>query len=334
MSASGDWDWLTSFSSESGCSTGPEVNDIAPSGEGGVFVVGQMEEDMVVDGHTLTCNSWGNCNFVIKIDADGAVDWSAKVQGPGPMNAGSIPNLYLSSLSSDPGSGITLDLVRTEYYADSGSDVIISLATSTGSTGSFITGSNAHETSTHHYVSFSESGNYMGHYRIQSQSQMIRMGGDLYVREHTSLAEGDYAYLRAVPQDCGYGCVHNISRIDYDSTFTASLARIDGGVYIWLELSGQASDPPELTYVCVWASPSQWCDGPAIPADHYILNITIDGGFADGTDTMGYDLLSDHPYRQEEALFIENGTRLHSLSGLPDFELLGAVDRGVPQLQQ
>ena len=105
------------------------------------------------------------------------------------------------------------------------------------------------------------------------------MGDDLYVREHTSLRRGRLRLsevsptglrLRLCPQHFQNRLRLHIHRVAREDRWRRSTSGSN--------CPARPQNRLDLDYACVWASPSQWCDGPEIPADHYILNMTAGGG--------------------------------------------------------
>ena len=94
MSSSGDWEWLVSFPipDENAVNACIDPRLIAPSENGDVLLIGQMHDTMEIDGYSIDCN--GRCVYVIKIHANGSVDWWGRVQGT------TSASFSLSSISS------------------------------------------------------------------------------------------------------------------------------------------------------------------------------------------------------------------------------------------
>ncbi|SVC46039.1 uncharacterized protein METZ01_LOCUS298893, partial [marine metagenome] len=288
---------------------------IGPSEDGGVYIAATSPNEITVDGSAEGCSSTArSCVITIKLNGDGTVAWSASIKGPHPQNAGNIPQLSMISASSDTESGFSLLFSRAAYNADSGSDVNIIIQTSTGNGGGFVTGSNNYEGTSYYVVSISSAGTYQGYADQGCNScEIVRLGDFSYVLYDTVTSntqgqplQNDTMVKVSQPNTAG-GTVTNITQLSTYLEIDLGLVRFDGGVYVWYELTDTSSDVQVGSTTTTHLTLSQ---------DHYLLNVTADGGYADGRDTLGYEILH---YYQEDLLFIENSSRIHTLSDIGGF---------------
>ena len=300
MNQSGGWEWLVSFSPSS-CTQWPLVQSVSTTSDGGVYVVAKFDNTISVNGttHTGTPSLVDGLELlVIKLRSDGQVHWSADI--------GSLGENSMLSSSVSPNDHFSV-LFQHHYSSESH----MYITSSTGSYTQFDVGSSS--IPDEYYATFSSTG-AITNYQLANAVSTSQVVADInlhtyVVRQYYSGAQGGLYYAVIDVLDGACGCqvaALNSTYVRSPVSFAnVKIVSMGEGVFLWFELSSDS-------YAEV-SSDGFVSTALTITDDHYLLNITRDGGYSEGINTLGYELV--HDYR-ENLLFVENGTRVHTLSDI------------------